>query len=242
MGSLVYINEWQTDNILRVDKATGNVVTLIDGSALLTAAEKQNANVLNGIAYDEAKRRFYLTGKYWPKLFEVSFDFDPGSAGDAGVDAGIVDAGVVDTGGNVDVMPPRDASRDAASDNTTVDVPRREIPDPRAMGPMAVRAMSRRATRGGPTPALRRAMLRDLRTAAMVRAALRVQVVPVVSVVPVAGGTGDAGAAGDTGGGPTQEGCACRAGGAQSRGAVPALALLLGAILAGRARRNSRRG
>ena len=85
-------------------------------------------------------------------------------------------------------------------------------------------------------------MLRDLRTAAMVRAALRAQVVPVVSVVPHVGGTGDAGAAGDTGGVPTQEGCACRAGGAQGRGAVPALALLLGAILAGRARRNSRRG
>jgi glutaminyl-peptide cyclotransferase len=106
VGSLVYINEWKTDNILRVDKATGNVLTVIDASALLTADEKRNANVLNGIAYDEAKRRFYLTGKYWPKLFEVSFDFDPGGSADAGVDADKVDAdGASDSGSDMDGPP-----------------------------------------------------------------------------------------------------------------------------------------
>jgi glutaminyl-peptide cyclotransferase len=118
VGSLVYINEWKTDNILRVDKATGNVVTLIDASALLTAAEKQNADVLNGIAYDQSKGRFYLTGKYWPKLFEVSFDFSPGGDGDGGVADGgnVTDAGSVtdagrpsDVGATVDASTPRDA-------------------------------------------------------------------------------------------------------------------------------------
>ena len=129
VGSLVYMNEWQTDNILRVDKATGNVLTLIDASALLTADEKRNANVLNGIAYDESKRHFYLTGKYWPKLFEVSFDFEPGGSADGGVDAGSGDGGerdagpVSDAGDGFDTSAPRDANRDAAfEDRATVDV------------------------------------------------------------------------------------------------------------------------
>jgi glutaminyl-peptide cyclotransferase len=115
VGSLVYINEWKTDNILRVDKATGNVITLIDASALLTADEKKSADVLNGIAYDAAKRRFYLTGKYWPKVFEVSFDFEPG--GDA--DAGVVDAGAQRDAG-ADASAPGDATvpRDVAIDRT----------------------------------------------------------------------------------------------------------------------------
>jgi glutaminyl-peptide cyclotransferase len=119
VGSLVYMNQWKTDNIFRVDKATGNVLTTIDGSMLLTADEKQNADVLNGIAYDAAKRRFYLTGKNWPKLFEVSFDFAPGGDGDAGVPT--PDASI-DAGGTADAGPPRDAGRDTASDGAPIDV------------------------------------------------------------------------------------------------------------------------
>jgi MYXO-CTERM domain-containing protein len=118
VGSLVYINEWKTDNILRVDKATGNMLTLIDASALLTADEKKNVDVLNGIAYDQSKGRFYLTGKYWPKLFEVSFDFAPGGDGDGGVaDAGDA-GGPSDAGATVDASTPRDASTDRSTADT----------------------------------------------------------------------------------------------------------------------------
>jgi glutaminyl-peptide cyclotransferase len=123
VGSLVYMNQWKTDNIFRVDKASGNVLTTIDGSMLLTAEEKKNADVLNGIAYDASKRRFYLTGKNWPKLFEVSFDFAPGGDGDAGTvpqDAGMPDASN-DAGGTLDAAPPRDSGRDAANDGPSVD-------------------------------------------------------------------------------------------------------------------------
>lgn len=67
----VYANVWQTDDILRIDPATGRVTAVIDASGLLTPQESQQAEVLNGIAYDPAKKTFLLTGKLWPKMFEV---------------------------------------------------------------------------------------------------------------------------------------------------------------------------
>lgn len=70
----VYANVWQTDEILRIDPATGKVTAVIDASGLLTSAERQGgAEVLNGIAYDPQKKTFLVTGKLWPKLFEVAF-------------------------------------------------------------------------------------------------------------------------------------------------------------------------
>jgi glutaminyl-peptide cyclotransferase len=75
VGALVYANVWQTDEILRIDPSTGEVQTRIDASGLLTTSEARVADVLNGIAYDEQTDHFFITGKLWPKLFEVSFDF-----------------------------------------------------------------------------------------------------------------------------------------------------------------------
>lgn len=80
VGSLVYANVWQTDTILRIDAASGRVVTRIDASGLLTPSEASRADVLNGIAFEPKSGHFFLTGKLWPKLFEVRFSFDPGSA------------------------------------------------------------------------------------------------------------------------------------------------------------------
>ena len=77
IGNLVYANVWLTDTILRIDPATGVVLTEIDAQGLLTPEEASQANVLNGIAFDPATEHFFLTGKLWPKVFEVSFDFDP---------------------------------------------------------------------------------------------------------------------------------------------------------------------
>jgi glutaminyl-peptide cyclotransferase len=69
----VYANVWQTDRILRIDPATGRVTAAIDASGLLTAEESATAEVLNGIAWRPDTRTFYITGKDWPKMFEVVF-------------------------------------------------------------------------------------------------------------------------------------------------------------------------
>ncbi|MCP3978762.1 MAG: glutaminyl-peptide cyclotransferase [bacterium] len=81
VGDLVYANVWLTDTILRIDPSSGAVLTSIDASGLLTPAEETKADVLNGIAFDPSTHRFFLTGKLWPKVFEVEFDFNPYGAG-----------------------------------------------------------------------------------------------------------------------------------------------------------------
>lgn len=69
----IYANVWQTDRILRIDPATGRVTAEIDASGLLTEPERAGADVLNGIAWRPDTRTFYITGKNWPKMFEVVF-------------------------------------------------------------------------------------------------------------------------------------------------------------------------
>jgi len=68
----VYANIWQTDRIARIDPATGRVLAWLDMSGLLSDADRrQPVDVLNGIAYDAAHDRLFVTGKLWPKLFEI---------------------------------------------------------------------------------------------------------------------------------------------------------------------------
>jgi glutamine cyclotransferase len=67
----VWANVWQTDLVARVDPQTGRVLSWIDLSGLLTPEERASADVLNGIAYDSAGDRLFVTGKLWPKLFEI---------------------------------------------------------------------------------------------------------------------------------------------------------------------------
>lgn len=75
VGSEVYANVYQTDEIVRIDAATGEVTASIDASGLITAQERQaGAEVLNGIAWNPEKKVFYVTGKYWSELFEVRFE------------------------------------------------------------------------------------------------------------------------------------------------------------------------
>lgn len=76
VDDVIYANVWHTDRILRIDKATGRVTGVIDASGLLTADEAARAGregVLNGIAYNPQHDTFLITGKLWPKLFEVRF-------------------------------------------------------------------------------------------------------------------------------------------------------------------------
>jgi glutamine cyclotransferase len=69
----IYANIWQSDRIARIDPASGKVVGWIDLAGLLGAKERAGANpdVLNGIAYDSAGKRLFVTGKLWPKLYEI---------------------------------------------------------------------------------------------------------------------------------------------------------------------------
>jgi glutamine cyclotransferase len=68
----VWANIWQTSFIVRIDPATGRVTGVIDLSGLLTDPVRDPADdVLNGIAWDAGARRLFVTGKNWPKLFEI---------------------------------------------------------------------------------------------------------------------------------------------------------------------------
>ena len=69
----VLANIWQTDRIVRIDPKTGKVVGWIDLTGLLGDADRAagEVDVLNGIAYDAASDRLFVTGKLWPKLFEI---------------------------------------------------------------------------------------------------------------------------------------------------------------------------
>jgi glutaminyl-peptide cyclotransferase len=71
VGSSIYANVYQTDEIVRIDAATGRVTASIDAAGLLTPAEREKTDVLNGIAWNPETRRFWITGKLWPKMFEV---------------------------------------------------------------------------------------------------------------------------------------------------------------------------
>jgi glutamine cyclotransferase len=70
----IFANVWQTNMIARI-ALDGRVVGWIDLSGLLAPSERTGVEaaggVLNGIAYDEAKDRLFVTGKLWPKLFEI---------------------------------------------------------------------------------------------------------------------------------------------------------------------------
>lgn len=67
----VFANVWQTDYVARVDPKTGSVNGYIDFRGLLTPREREATDVLNGIAYDEATDRLFITGKLWPRVYEV---------------------------------------------------------------------------------------------------------------------------------------------------------------------------
>ena len=74
VGDTVYANVYQRDIILRIDLESGDVTEYIDASGLLTREESRGVDVLNGIAYDPDRDRFYITGKLWPTMFEVTFE------------------------------------------------------------------------------------------------------------------------------------------------------------------------
>jgi glutamine cyclotransferase len=68
----VWANVWQTDYIVRIDPATGKVVSLVDMTGLSQQTQLGSSEaVLNGIAWDEQGQRLFVTGKHWSNLFEI---------------------------------------------------------------------------------------------------------------------------------------------------------------------------
>jgi glutamine cyclotransferase len=68
----LFANVWQTDRVVRISPADGHVLGWIDLAGLLSPEDRaEPVNVLNGIAYDVLGDRLFVTGKLWPKLFEI---------------------------------------------------------------------------------------------------------------------------------------------------------------------------
>jgi glutaminyl-peptide cyclotransferase len=73
VGGQILANVWQSNRIARIDPATGNVTAWIDLAPLVAQTRGAGGEdaVLNGIAYDAAGDRLFVTGKYWPSLYEI---------------------------------------------------------------------------------------------------------------------------------------------------------------------------
>ena len=68
----IWANVWQTDFIVRIDPSSGRVTTYLNLKGILAPSVKTGReNVLNGIAYDAERKRIFITGKLWPRIFEI---------------------------------------------------------------------------------------------------------------------------------------------------------------------------
>ena len=76
----ILANVWMSDAVVRIDPETGAVTGLIDLRGLNPAESIDNDRVLNGIAYDDKTGRLFVTGKYWPSLFEIELVEHEGAA------------------------------------------------------------------------------------------------------------------------------------------------------------------
>lgn len=68
----VWANVWGTAELVRIDPGSGNVTGVVDLRGLVQENRGGNADVLNGIAYDAERDRIFVTGKYWPRLYEIT--------------------------------------------------------------------------------------------------------------------------------------------------------------------------
>jgi len=68
----IWANVYGYNNILIIDPATGYVEAIVECNGLLEPQDiKRSTDVLNGIAYDPENKKIYVTGKRWPKMFEI---------------------------------------------------------------------------------------------------------------------------------------------------------------------------
>ncbi|MBO9564090.1 MAG: glutaminyl-peptide cyclotransferase [Niastella sp.] len=75
INGFIYANIWQQDMIVKIDPATGNIAGRLDISTLGNEARgrQPDADASNGIAWDSATDKIYITGKLWPTIYEVKF-------------------------------------------------------------------------------------------------------------------------------------------------------------------------
>lgn len=73
IDGFVYANQWQYAYILKIDPESGNVVGKVDVTDIWNRVKAKDpaVDVPNGIAYDEATKKIYITGKRWPELYEI---------------------------------------------------------------------------------------------------------------------------------------------------------------------------
>lgn len=81
INGFVYANQWQYPYILKIDPASGQVVARLDFTDLINRIQTKipdrntgSEATLNGIAYNDSTNKIYITGKYWPELYEVQFE------------------------------------------------------------------------------------------------------------------------------------------------------------------------
>ena len=77
----IWANVWETSSLVRINPATGAVVGWVNLEGVFTDSDRrrylkpgQQVDVLNGIAWDEAAGRLVVTGKWWPRLYEITVD------------------------------------------------------------------------------------------------------------------------------------------------------------------------
>lgn len=75
INGYLYANIWTTSNIAKIDPQTGKITGIIDLSSLFTEAKKKypGSEATNGIAYDSNKDRIFVTGKFWPTIYQINF-------------------------------------------------------------------------------------------------------------------------------------------------------------------------
>lgn len=74
---VIYANVWPSDRIAVIDPRKGRIKAWIDLKGLLDKTDLPGVDVLNGIAYDTRGDRLFVTGKLWPKIFEIRSEFHP---------------------------------------------------------------------------------------------------------------------------------------------------------------------
>jgi len=78
INGYVFANRWYNNHIVKVDTSNGHAVGMMDLTGLLHQYDPNHQigeeGVLNGIAYDSATKKLYITGKHWPKMFEMKLN------------------------------------------------------------------------------------------------------------------------------------------------------------------------
>ena len=77
----IYANIWQSDSLVRIDPRSGEVIGYINLRGIFSPSDRsrylqpgQAVDVLNGIAYDDATGRLLVTGKWWPRIYQIAID------------------------------------------------------------------------------------------------------------------------------------------------------------------------